>query len=95
MKSKPLNLFYQEPSPDRWLPYDHLPRKLVRELLYITGVRRRRPSGQRMVYQNLKRSLKEVYTVYRKVTYAATEASSRQCKVRFHRLREFVINELL
>ncbi len=65
MKSKPLNLFYQEPSPDRWLPCDHVPRKLVRELLYITGVRKRRPSGQRMVYQNLKQGLDRAGIPYR------------------------------
>jgi len=51
--------------PDRWVPYDRYPRKLVRELLYATGVRRRRPSGQRMVYQNLKKGLDRAGIPYR------------------------------
>jgi len=65
MSEQPLNLFYQEPMPDRWVPYDRYPRKWVRELLYATGVRRRRPSGQRMVYQNLKKGLDRAGIPYR------------------------------
>ena len=61
----PFNLFYQEPMPDRWVPYDRYPRKLIRELLYATGVRRRRPSGHRMVYQNLKKGLDRAEIPYR------------------------------
>ena len=41
MVDTPFNLFYQEPMPDRWVPYDRYPRKLIRKLLYATGVRRR------------------------------------------------------
>jgi len=62
---EPLNLFYQEPEPDRWVPYDRYPRKAFRELLYATGIRRRRPSGQRMVYQNLKKGLDQAGIPYR------------------------------
>jgi glycosyltransferase involved in cell wall biosynthesis len=51
--------------PDRWVPYDRYPRTLVREVLYATGVRRRRPSGQRMVYQNLKKGLDRAGIPYR------------------------------
>jgi glycosyltransferase involved in cell wall biosynthesis len=61
----PLNIFYQEPMPDRWVPYDRYPRKAFRELLYATGIRRRRPSGQRMVYQNLKEGLDRAGISYR------------------------------
>jgi glycosyltransferase involved in cell wall biosynthesis len=61
----PLNLFYQEPEPDRWVPYDRYPRKAFRELLYAAGIRRRRPSGQRMVYQNLKKGLDRAGIPYR------------------------------
>lgn len=61
----PLNLFYEEPSPDRWVPYDRYPREAFRELLYATGIRRRRPSGQRMVYQNLKKGLDQLGVPYR------------------------------
>jgi len=32
-KSKPINLFYEEPDPDRWFKYDSFPRKLVRRLI--------------------------------------------------------------
>jgi glycosyltransferase involved in cell wall biosynthesis len=63
--NKPLNIFYQKPEPDRWVPYDRYPRKAVRELLYATGIRRRRPSGQRMVYQNLKKGLDRAGIPYR------------------------------
>lgn len=65
MSRKPLNLFYQEPESDRWVPYDRYPRKAFRELLYATGIRRRRPSGQRMVYQNLKKGLDRAGIPYR------------------------------
>jgi glycosyltransferase involved in cell wall biosynthesis len=62
---QPLNLFYQEPEPDRWIPYDRYPRRALRELLYTAGIRRRRPSGQRMVYQNLKKGLDQAGIPYR------------------------------
>ena len=31
MSEQPLNLFYQEPMLDRWVPYDRYPRKLIRK----------------------------------------------------------------
>ena len=65
MSQRPLNLFYHSPDSDRWVPYDRYPRKVVREVLYATGVRRRRPSGQRMVYQNLKKGLDRAGIPYR------------------------------
>ncbi|WP_259252184.1 glycosyltransferase [Salinibacter ruber] len=65
MDQTPLNIFYKEPEPDRWVPYDRYPRKAVRELMYATGIRRRRPSGQRMVYQNLKKGLDQAGIPYR------------------------------
>lgn len=44
-----LNLFYQEPDPDRWLPFDRYPRHVIRRLF------RGKPgvTGQRRVFQNL------------------------------------------
>ncbi|WP_199774267.1 glycosyltransferase [Salinibacter altiplanensis] len=51
--------------PDRWTPYDRYPRQFVRELLYATGIRRRRPSGHQMVYQNLKKGLDRAGIPYR------------------------------
>jgi hypothetical protein len=65
MGREPLNIFYWEPMPDRWVPYDRYPRKAVRELLYAAGIRRRRPSGHRMVYQNLKKGLDRAEIPYR------------------------------
>jgi glycosyltransferase involved in cell wall biosynthesis len=65
MSREPLNIFYQEPMPDRWVAYDRYPRKLVREFLYLTGIRRQRPSGHRMVYQNLKKGLDRAGIPYR------------------------------
>lgn len=62
---KPLNLFYQEPESDRWVPYDRYPRKAFRELLYATGLRRRRPSGHGMTYKNIKKGLDRANISYR------------------------------
>src|ERR1700755_3052266 len=28
-----MNIFYEEPDPDRWLPYDRYPRKVIRRLV--------------------------------------------------------------
>lgn len=61
----PLNIFFHAPESDRWLPYDRYPRRVVREVLHRTGVRKRRPSGHRMVYQNLKRGLDKAGIPYR------------------------------
>jgi glycosyltransferase involved in cell wall biosynthesis len=30
---KPLNIFYSEPDPDRWLPYDRYPRRIIRRIV--------------------------------------------------------------
>jgi len=69
MGQRPLNLFYHSPDSDRWLPYDRYPRKVFRKLLYSTGVRRRRPTGHRMVYQNLKKGLDRANIPYRDNDY--------------------------
>ena len=45
----PLNLFYEEPDPDRWLPFDRFARRIVRRI-----VRGPAPiGGQRRVFVNL------------------------------------------
>jgi hypothetical protein len=46
---KPLNLFYEEPQRDRWLPLDRYPRQIVRRII------RGQPKigGQRRVFLNL------------------------------------------
>lgn len=56
-----LNLFYQEPDPDRWLPFDRIPRRLVRRL--VRGAAR--PGGQKMVFLNLCDGLDQIGVPYR------------------------------
>jgi len=65
MSQRPLNLFYHSPDSDRWVPYDRYPRKVVREVLYATGVRKRRPSGHGMTYKNIKKGLDRTGIPYR------------------------------
>lgn len=56
-----LNLFYGEPDPDRWLPLDHYPRRIIRRLL------RNKPllGGQAMVFQNLVSGLRKIGVPFR------------------------------
>lgn len=56
-----LNLFYEEPDSDRWLPFDRVPRKLVRRI--VRG--RPRPGGQMRVFLNLKAGLDKLGIRYR------------------------------
>lgn len=56
-----LNLFYEEPDPDRWLPYDRYPRRLLRRLLRGKP----RPGGQTRVFLNLMAGLDEIGVAYR------------------------------
>lgn len=51
-----LNLFYAEPDPDRWLPYDRYPRAAIRRL--IRGAPR--PGGQMRVFLNLCAGLRQI-----------------------------------
>ena len=51
-----LSLFYAEPDPDRWLPYDRYPRSVVRRL--IRG--KPRPGGQTRVFLNLCAGLRRI-----------------------------------
>lgn len=62
---RPLNLFYKAPDPDRWIPYDRYPRRLVRWTLEALNVREPIPSGQQMVYENLKKGLDRAGIPYR------------------------------
>jgi hypothetical protein len=59
--NKPLNIFYEEPDPDRWVKFDRYPRKLIRNL--IRG--RQRPGGVMMVALNLMRGLDRIGIPYR------------------------------
>ncbi len=59
--STPLNLFYEEPDPDRWLPFDRYARRALRRML-------RGPSpilGQRRVFINLCAGLDRLGVPYR------------------------------
>lgn len=61
MSQKPLNIFYEEPESDRWLPYDRFPRKIIRE--FIRG--KPRPGGVMMVALELMRGLDKLNIPYR------------------------------
>jgi glycosyltransferase involved in cell wall biosynthesis len=61
MTTKTLNLFYQEPDPDRWFPLDRYPRRLIRRL--VRG--KTRPGGQTRVFLNLCAGLDRLSIDYR------------------------------
>jgi hypothetical protein len=56
-----LNLFYNEPDPDRWLPFDRFPRRLIRRAVRGPA----RPGGQTYVYLNLRAGLDRIGAPYR------------------------------
>lgn len=56
-----LNLFYEEPEGDRWLPYDRYPRRAIRRI--VRGPRR--PGGQERVFLNLRAGLDRLGIGYR------------------------------
>lgn len=56
-----LNIFYQEPDPDRWFKYDRYPRKIIRKI--IRG--KQRPGGVQMIAINLINGLKKLNVPYR------------------------------
>ncbi|MBB5395351.1 glycosyltransferase [Mucilaginibacter sp. AK015] len=66
METKPLNIFYEEPDPDRWVPFDRYPRRAIRRL--IRG--KQRPGGVAMVAINLMEGLKRLGIPYRFNDYA-------------------------
>ena len=57
----PLNIFYEEPDPDRWLPYDRYPRRVIRRI--IRG--KSRPGGPAIIAKNLMEGLKKLNIPYR------------------------------
>lgn len=57
----PLNIFYEEPDPDRWFKYDRYPRKIIRRI--IRG--KQRPGGVMMVALNLMKGLDKIGVSYR------------------------------
>ena len=56
-----LNLFYEEPDPDRWLPFDRYPRRVIRRMLRGQP----RPGGQARVFLNLCAGLDRIGVRYR------------------------------
>ena len=58
---RPINLFYQEPDPDRWFKYDRYPRKIIRRL--VRG--KQRPGGVAIVAINLMKGLDKLGIPYR------------------------------
>ncbi|WP_206539311.1 glycosyltransferase [Aurantiacibacter luteus] len=59
--STPLNIFYQEPDPDRWLPGDRYARRALRRLLRGPA----RPGGHTRVFLNLCAGLDRIGVPYR------------------------------
>jgi hypothetical protein len=62
----PLNLFYSEPDPDRWLPLDRYPRRVIRRI--VRG--RPRAGGQAQVFASLCAGLTKLGIQYRVNDYA-------------------------
>ena len=58
---RPLNLFYEEPDPDRWLPFDRHPRRLIRQLVRGPD----QPGGAMRVFLNLRAGLDRLGATYR------------------------------
>ncbi|HAA29473.1 MAG TPA: glycosyltransferase [Cyanobacteria bacterium UBA8553] len=58
---KPINLFYEEPENDRWLPLDRYPRRIIRRI--VRG--KPRPGGQMRVFLNLCAGLEKISIPYR------------------------------
>lgn len=56
-----LNLFYEEPETDRWLPWDRYPRRVIRRL--VRG--KPRVGGQQRVFLNLCAGLDKLGVAYR------------------------------
>ena len=69
-QASPLNLFYEEPDPDRWLPFDRYPRRLIRNL-----VRGPAPVGGTMrAFLNLVAGLERIGVSYRINDYRRLES---------------------
>lgn len=66
-----LNLFYEEPDADRWLPYDRYPRRLMRRL--VRGAPS--PGGQMRVFLNLRAGLDRLGVGYRVNDYRHIQQS--------------------
>ena len=59
--TQPINLFYEEPAPDRWIVFDRYPRRIIRRV--IRG--KQRPGGVMMIALNLIKGLEKLGHPYR------------------------------
>ena len=69
-----LNLFYEEPESDRWLPGDRFPRKIIRRL--VRG--KPRIGGQKRVFLNLCAGLDKLGISYRVNNYRYIQNHSEE-----------------
>jgi len=60
-QTETLNIFYEEPDPDRWIKYDRYPRKLIRRIW--RG--KEKPGGVMMVALQLMQGLKKIGVPFR------------------------------
>ena len=73
-RDPPLNLFYEEPDPDRWLPFDRHPRRLIRRLLRGAD----QPGGAMRVFLNLRAGLDLLGASYRVNDYRHIRANAAE-----------------
>lgn len=69
-----LNLFYEEPDTDRWLPFDRYPRRLIRRSVRS----KRQPGGPERVFLNLRSGLEKLGVPYRVNDYKAARKQSSE-----------------
>jgi hypothetical protein len=69
-----LNLFYEEPEGDRWLPFDRYPRRIVRRIVRGPA----RPGGQKRVFLNLCAGLDRLRLPYRVNDYRHARKAPRE-----------------
>jgi hypothetical protein len=69
-----LNLFYEEPDLDRWMPFDRYPRRLIRNA--VRG--KLRPGGQMRVLLNLCAGLERVGVTYRLNNFKYLQANPEE-----------------
>ena len=59
--SQILNIFYEEPDPDRWFKYDHYPRQIIRRIIRGKAT----PGGVMMIALELMKGLDRLKISYR------------------------------
>ncbi|HVW96640.1 MAG TPA: hypothetical protein VHA56_11790 [Mucilaginibacter sp.] len=64
-ENRPINLFYEEPDPDRWFKFDKYPRRVIRRIVRGTP----RAGGHAMIAINLMKGLDRMGVPYRLNNY--------------------------